>query len=162
MDHLQGPRFRARADVVRCIHLFDDLPLLEPSLPPALERTTQRTMSVKHSNDEYTLRLDQVDEAVGADDEHPEPREFKVGDLVAPVREPIKRLGGVNGKLSQIGGIRLGVLGNELNGRFQILDGGVSPDYLASHLERRFFTCSWLWTRPAAAASMLRWTFCRT
>ena len=36
------------------------------------------------------------------------------------------------------------VLGDELDGRFQILDGEVGPDYFASHLDRRFFTCSWL------------------
>ena len=83
-------------------------------------------MSVEHSNDEYALRLDQVDEAV------------------TPVGEPSQRLGSVHGKLGQIGGIGLGVLGDELDGRFQVLDGGGSPDYLASHLERRFFTCSWL------------------
>jgi hypothetical protein len=101
-------------------------------------------MPVQHGNDEYTLWLDMIDEAVGADDELPESREFRVRNPVTPIGEPSKRLGGVDGQLRQIGGIRLGVLGDELDGRFQIPDGEVRPDYFASHLDRRFFTCSWL------------------
>ena len=63
---------------------------------------------------------------------------------MTPIGEQSKRLGGVNGQLGEIGRIRLGVLGDERDGRFQILDGEVRPDYFASHLDRRFFTCSWL------------------
>jgi hypothetical protein len=85
-------------------------------------------MPVKHSNDEYPLRVDDVDEAVGPDDKLSEPREFRIRNLVAPIGEPRKRFGGVNGKLGQVGGIGLGVPGDELDGRFQVLDGGVSPD----------------------------------
>ena len=101
-------------------------------------------MSVEHGNDEYTLRLDMIDEAVEADDELPESRELRVRNPVTPIGEQNKRLGGVNGQLGEIGGIRLGVLGDELDGRFQILDGEVRPGYFASHLDRRFFTSSWL------------------
>ncbi len=78
---------------------------------------------------------------------------------MTPIGELSKGLGGVNAELGQIGGIGLGVLGDELDSRFQVVDGGVRPDYLASHLARRFFTCAWLWTRPSATAFMLRSTF---
>ena len=119
-------------------------------------------MPVQEGDYEDTLRLDQIDEAIGTHDELPEARKLRIGNPVPAVGEADERLRCVNGELSEIGCIGFRVLGDELDGGYQIVDGGVGPDYLASHLERRFFTCSWLWTRPAAAASMLRWTFWRT
>ena len=45
----------------------------------------QRAMSVEHGYDEYTLWLDMIDEAVRADDELPESREFRVRNPVTPI-----------------------------------------------------------------------------
>jgi hypothetical protein len=119
-------------------------------------------MPVEDRDDQHTLRFNNVDESIRTDDEFPAARKLGIRDLVASVGRVTKGFGSINGELSKVGGIRGGVPGNELNCRFQVVDGGLSPDYLASHLERRFFTCSWLWTRPSAAACMLRSTFWRT
>ena len=116
-------------------------------------------MAMKEADNEHPLHLDQIDEPVGTEDELTEPGKLRVGDLMAPIGKLSKRLGGINGELGQIGRVRRGVLADKLDGPFQVLNSGVRPNYFASHLARRFFTASWLWTLPAAAACMLRSTF---
>ena len=65
----------------------------------------------------------------------------------------------VNGELRQAACIRLGVLRDELDRRLEVLNSRIRPDYSTSHFDRRFFTCSWLCTLPAAAASSPRSIF---
>lgn len=119
-------------------------------------------MPVQQGNDENSLLLDQVDEPVGSDDQLPKTGQRRVGKPVTPIRKALERLGRIDRELGQAPGVDLGVPGDESDGVFEVVDGGIGPGYLASHLERRFFTCPWLWTRPAATASMLRSIFCRT
>jgi hypothetical protein len=63
---------------------------------------------------------------------------------VSPIWEALERVGRIDRELGEAPGVALGVSGNESDGRFENVDGGAGPDYLASHRERRFFTCSWL------------------
>ena len=60
------------------------------------------------------------------------------------VRELPKGLGCIDGELREAPCIRVGVPCDERYGCFEIVDRGIGPDYWPSHLERRFFTCSWL------------------
>ncbi len=85
---------------------------------------------------------------MGPDDQLTEPRQFRIRQTVAPVGGTLKGLSRIDGQLRQTACVRLGVLGNEGHDCFEIVYRGVGPDYRASHLERRFFTCSWLVTRP--------------
>ena len=41
-----------------------------------------------------------------------------------------------------------------VSSRFEVVDGRLSPDYGASHFDRRFLTFAWVLTLPSAAA---RW-----
>jgi hypothetical protein len=97
---------------------------------------------MKDCNDEHTLLLNQVHEAIGANDELAILRQLAIGETMATVGEAPKGLGGVNRELRQASGIRVGVFGDELDRGLKIVDGGIGPDYRASHFARRFFTCS--------------------
>ena len=113
-------------------------------------------------DDEDSLLLDKVHQPIGPDNQLTKPGQLRIGQAMTAVREPPKGLSSIDGELREASCIRVGVLRDERNGCFEVLDRGIGPDYWASHLERRFFTCSWLVTRPAAAACMLRSTFWRT
>ena len=97
---------------------------------------------MKDCNDQHTLLLNQIHEAVGADDEFAILRQLAIREAMATVGEAPKRLGGVNRELRKASCVRVGVLGNELDGGLKVLDRGIRPDYRASHFARRFFTCS--------------------
>lgn len=116
-------------------------------------------MPVQKGNDEDALGLDQVGEAVGAHDKLAEASKLGIRYPVTTVGKADEGFRGIHSELRQVGGVGRRVLSDERNGRLQVVDGGVGPDYLASHFPRRFFTCPWLCTRPAAAARMLRSTF---
>ncbi len=62
------PACRYRA-VVSCIRLFDDAALNDPHPTSALQSSPKRPMSVQHGQDQNALWLDEIDEAIGANDE---------------------------------------------------------------------------------------------
>jgi hypothetical protein len=101
-------------------------------------------MAMQDSNNEDTLRLHKVDEPVCPQDELAVSTELRVGQPVTAIRKEREGLCGIDRKLGEVGRVGRRVLCYELDCRFQVLDGWISPDYLASHLARRFFTCSWL------------------
>ena len=119
-------------------------------------------MPVQDRDDQDSLPFDKVHQPVGPDYQLTEPGQLRIGQTMTAVREPPKGLSGIDGELREASRIRVGVLRDERNGCLEVVDRGIGPDYWASHLERRFFTCSWLVTRPAAAACMLCSTFWRT
>jgi len=133
-----------------------------PILLPALEDGTKASMAMQDTHDQHPLRFDQVDEPVRAYDELPELRELRIPKPVATIWELCKGLSRIQDQLRKRTSVGVGVLRDEFYGSLKVLNRGLGPGYWASHFERRFLTCSWLWTRPAAAASILRWTFWRT
>ena len=133
-----------------------------PLLLPALEDWTKPSMAMEHPHDQNPLGFDQVDEPVRTYDELPEQRELRIPKPVTTVGELRKGFSCIHHQLRKRPRVGIGVLRDELYGSFEVLNRGLRPGYRASHFERRFLTCSWLWTRPAAAASMLRSTFWRT
>lgn len=114
---------------------------------------------MQNRDDEYPLSLDEIDQAVGAEKKLAKAREFRIAKPVPPVGKVHQRVSSINRELRQAPGIPLRVPGNEFDSGFEVFDGGARPDYRTSHFAKRFLTCSWVWTRPAATASMLRWTF---
>jgi len=131
-------------------------------LETVLEGSAERAVPMQDRDDENSLLLDKVHKPIGPDNQVTKPGQLRIGQAMTAVRELPKGLSSIDGELREASCIRVGVLRDERNGCFEIVDRGIGPDYWASHLERRFFTCSWLVTRPAAAACMLRSTFWRT
>ena len=91
--------------------------------------------------DQDSLPLDKVHQSVGPDYQLTKPGEFRIWEAVTAIRERTKGLRGIDGELSQAPCISVGVLRDEVNRCFEVVDCGIGPDYWASHLERRFFTC---------------------
>lgn len=114
---------------------------------------------MEHTNNQNAFGLDKIDQPVRPDDELTETRQLWIPELVAPIRVCDKRVRSFNGQLRQAARVRLGVLRDELDGRLEVLNGRIRPNYSASHFDRRFLTCSWLWTLPAAAARRPRSIF---
>ena len=125
-------------------------------LLPALEGTTKAAMPMQDAHDEYPFGLDEVDEPIGPNDQLAEMSQLWITQPVAAVWEFGQGFGGVDHELRKGTGIGVGVLGDELYGSLEVVSGGLGPGYLSSHFERRFLTCSWERTRPAAAASTPR------
>lgn len=82
-------------------------------------------MPVQDGQDEHALRLDDVDEAIGADDELTKSGQLRITEPVAAIRELGKRFRGVYCELGQGPRVRPGVSGDELDSSFQVLDSRV-------------------------------------
>jgi len=113
-------------------------------------------MAMQDRNDQHALWFGKVDEPVRTYDELSELRKLRIPEPVTTIWELRERFSCIHNQLRKRPSIGVGVLRDELYGSLQVPNRGLGPSYRASHFERRFLTWSWVWTRPAAAASMLR------
>lgn len=104
-------------------------------------------------DNQNALRLHPIDEPVTSHEDLAKIRQLRVCQPPAAFREICKRVASVADLLGKRSGIGVGVASDELDGSPEIFDGGVCPNYFASHLARRFFTWAWVFTFPRAAAS---------
>ena len=76
-------------------------------------------------DDQDSLPLDKVHQAIGPDNQlTQEPGQLRIGQAMTAVREPSKGLSRINGELGEALSIRVGVLRDERNGCFEIVDRG--------------------------------------
>jgi len=110
---------------------------------------------VDDADDEYSLWLNTVNEPVTSDKELAEVGKLRVRQAPTAFGKFCQRITGITDLLGKSRGICRGVSSHELDGGYEIVDGGVRPDYFTSHLESRFFTWACVFTFPLVAASRL-------
>ena len=107
------------------------------------------------ADDENSFRFNSVNEPVTSDEELAEVGQLRVRQAPTAFRELCERITDIADLLGKSRGICRGVSSHELDGGFEIVDGGIRPDYFTSHLESRFFTWACVFTLPLVAASRL-------